>query len=162
MTKKIPDGFHALTPHLVVRDGNAAIDFYKKAFGAQELGRMAMPGNSKKIMHALLKINDSMLMLMDEFPDMKALGPASLGGSPVTIHMYVTDVDAAADRAVKAGATVKMPVSDMFWGDRYGVIEDPFGHSWSLATHVRDVSPADMAKAAEAGCAESAAKVAAK
>jgi PhnB protein len=162
MTKKIPDGFHALTPHLVVRDGAAAIDFYKKAFGAQELTRMAMPGNEKKIMHALLKINDSMLMLMDEFPDMQAKGPASLGGSPITIHIYVTDVDAAVDRAVKAGAKVKMPVDDMFWGDRYGVITDPFGHSWSLATHVRDVAPAEMAKAAETACANSAAKAGAK
>ncbi len=162
MAKKIPDGFHALTPHLIVRDGNAAIDFYKKAFGAQELGRMAMPGNPKKIMHALIKINDSMLMLMDEFPDMKALGPASLGGSPVTIHMYVTDVDAAADRAVKAGATVVMPVADMFWGDRYGVFKDPFGHNWSMATHVRDLAPEEMAKAAEKACAQSAQKVAAK
>ncbi len=161
MAKKIPDGFHALTPHLVVRDGNAAIEFYKKAFGAQELGRMAMPGG-KKIMHALLKINDSMLMLMDEMPETKTMGPTSLGGTAVTLHLYVTDVDAAFDRAAKAGAKVVLPVSDMFWGDRYGIITDPFGHNWSLATHVRDVAPEEMAKAAEAACAPSAAKAGAK
>ena len=117
----------------------AAIEFYKKAFGAEEIARM--PGPKGSVMHAEIQIGDSRIMLNDEFPDFGKMGPASIGGTPITIHLYVNDVDALFDRAVKAGATARMPVADMFWGDRYGQIEDPFGHHWSIATHKEDVSP---------------------
>ena len=140
--KSIPDGFHTLTPHLVCRDAAAAIAFYVKAFGAIEQGRL--PGPDGKLVHAMIRIGDSPLMLVDEMPEWGALGPQSLKGSPVTIHLYVEDVDAAVARAVDAGAKITMPVADMFWGDRYGQIEDPFGHHWSIATHIRDVSPEEM------------------
>lgn len=143
--KPIPDGYRTITPHLVIDGAAKAIEFYKKAFGAEEIRRSAGPGG--KIMHAALKIGDSMLMIADDFPEWrggKAHNPKALGGSGVTIHLYVHDVDAAMDRAVKAGATVEMPAADMFWGDRYGHIHDPFGHSWSIATHVKDMTPAEM------------------
>ncbi len=140
--KPIPDGFHTLTPHLVCRDAAAAIAYYVKAFGAVEQGRL--PGPDGRLMHAMIRIGDSPLMLVDEMPEWGALGPQSLKGSPVTIHLYVEDVDAAVARAVDAGARITMPVADMFWGDRYGQIEDPFGHHWSIATHTRDVSPEKM------------------
>ena len=149
-TKPIPDGMHALTPHLVCRNASAAIAFYGKAFGAVELSRL--PGPEGKLMHAMVRIGDSSLMLVDEFPDCGAFGPQSLKGSPVTIHLYVTDVDATVERAVAAGAKVTMPVSDMFWGDRYGRIEDPFGHQWSIATHIRDLSPQEIQAAAATFC----------
>ena len=129
--KPIPDGMHALTPHLVCNGAAAAIDFYKQAFNAQELGRMPSPDG--KIMHAMLKIGDSHFMLNDEFRDFGGFGPKYLKGSPVTIHLYVTDVDAQVAQAVAAGAKVTMPVADMFWGDRYGQLVDPFGHTWSIA-----------------------------
>ena len=145
MTKPIPDGFHSLTPHLVCDDAVAALDFYKAAFGATELTRLPGPGG--KLMHGSVKIGDSILMLTDEFPQYGSFGPKSLKGTPVTIHLYVTDVDAAFAKAVAAGAKVKMPVADMFWGDRYGQVEDPFGHLWSLATHIRDTTPEEMRKA---------------
>jgi uncharacterized glyoxalase superfamily protein PhnB len=143
--KPIPDGMHSLTPHLVCANAAAAIDFYVKAFNAVEQGRLPGPGG--KIMHASLRIGDSALMLVDEMPEWGSLGPKSLKGSPVTIHLYVQDVDAAVEQAVAAGAKVTMPVADMFWGDRYGQLEDPFGHRWSVATHTRDVSPEEMKKA---------------
>lgn len=146
--KPVPDGMHTITPHLVCRDAVAAIAFYQKAFGAVELARL--PGPQGKLMHAMLRIGDSPLMLVDEFPDWGALGPQSLKGSPVTIHLYVADVDAAVERAVTAGARLTMPVADMFWGDRYGTIEDPFGHHWSIATHIRDMSPEEIQAAAKA------------
>jgi len=149
-TKPIPDGMHALTPHLVCRNAAEAIAFYGKAFGAVELSRL--PGPEGKLMHAMVRIGDSSLMLVDEFPDCGAFGPQSLNGSPVTIHLYVTDVDATVERAVAAGAKVTMPVSDMFWGDRYGRIEDPFGHQWSIATHIRDLSPQEIQAAAATFC----------
>ena len=136
--KPIPEGMHSLTPHLVCAGAAAAIDFYKAAFGAVEGGRLPGPGG--KLMHAALRIGDSALMLVDEMPEWGALGPKALKGSPVTIHLYVTDVDAAVAQAVAAGAKVTMPVADMFWGDRYGQVEDPFGHKWSIATHTRDLS----------------------
>ncbi|HEY6132925.1 MAG TPA: VOC family protein [Rubrivivax sp.] len=136
--KPIPDGMHTLTPHLVCAGAAEAIEFYKAAFGAVEEGRLPGPGG--KLMHASVRIGDSALMLVDEMPEWGALGPKSLNGSPVTIHLYVTDVDAAVARAVAAGAKVTMPVADMFWGDRYGQLEDPFGHRWSVATHTRDLS----------------------
>ena len=143
--KPIPEGMHTVTPHLVCAGAADAIEFYKKAFDAAELGRL--PGPQGKLMHAAIRIGDSAVMLVDEFPEMGAFGPKSLKGSPVTIHLYVEHVDAAFERAVAAGAKVKMPLADMFWGDRYGVLEDPFGHYWSIATHVRDVSPEEMQQA---------------
>jgi uncharacterized glyoxalase superfamily protein PhnB len=146
--KPIPDGMHSLTPHLVCDGAAAAIDFYKKAFGAVEEARLPGPGG--KIMHAMLSIGDSKLMLVDEWPDMGAVGPKKLNGSPVTIHLYVTDVDATMKQAEAAGATVAGPATDMFWGDRYGRLIDPFGHHWSVATHKQDLTPeeiqANMAK----------------
>jgi uncharacterized glyoxalase superfamily protein PhnB len=133
---------HAVTPHLVCAGAAEAIDFYKTAFGATEAGRL--PGPNGKLMHAMIRINGSAVMLVDEMPEFGALGPLALKGSPVTIHLYVEDVDAFVRHAVAAGAKVTMPVADMFWGDRYGRLEDPFGHHWSVATHVRDVSVQEM------------------
>ncbi len=142
--KAIPEGMHSITPHLVCEGASDAIAFYKKAFGAIELSRMPGPGG--KIMHAALRIGDSTIMLVDDYPDWGSLGPKALKGTPVTLHMYVADVDAAFARAVDAGATVKLAVADMFWGDRYGQVVDPFGHHWSLATHTRDMTPEQMDK----------------
>ncbi|HVK31534.1 MAG TPA: VOC family protein [Burkholderiaceae bacterium] len=133
-----PEGMHSLTPHLVCDDAAAAIDFYKAAFGAVET--MRLPGPNGKLIHAALRIGDSTLMLVDQNPEWGALGPKLLKGSPVTIHLYVPDADATAAQAVKAGATVTMPVADAFWGDRYGQLQDPFGHSWSVATPQRVLS----------------------
>ena len=143
--KPVPDGMHTVTPHLVCAGAADAIEFYKKAFNAEEGGRL--PGPNGRLMHAMIRIEGSAVMLVDEMPEWGALGPKSLKGSPVTIHLYVEDVDAFVARAVAAGAKVTMPVADQFWGDRYGKLEDPFGHHWSVATHVRDVSPAEMQKA---------------
>ena len=148
--KPIPDDMHTLTPHLVCAGAADAIAFYVRAFGAKELGRMDTPDG--QVMHAMIRIGDSPVMLNDEFADKGLLGPKARGGSSVTLHLYVENVDAAFDRAVKAGATVKMPVQDMFWGDRYGVLEDPFGHSWSLATHIRDLTPEQVREAAKDAC----------
>lgn len=146
----IPEGMHTVTPHLICNGAADAIAFYQQAFNAEALAQL--PGKDGKIVHALIRIGDSMVMLVDEFPEWGALGPRSLKGSPVTLHIYVEDVDAFVARAVEAGATITMPVADMFWGDRYGIIEDPFGHRWSVATHIRDVSPDEMAQGALAGC----------
>ena len=143
--KPIPPDMHSITPHLVCNGAAQAIEFYKQAFDAIEGDRLAGPDG--KLMHALMRIGDSALMLVDEFPQWGSIGPKSLGGSPVTIHLYVENADATFAQAVEAGATVKMPVQDMFWGDRYGVVIDPFGHNWSIATHVRDVTPEEMKKA---------------
>jgi uncharacterized glyoxalase superfamily protein PhnB len=134
----IPEGFHSLSPHLVCKGGVQAIEFYKKAFGAEELLRLTAPDGS--LIHAQLRIGSSMLLLTDESPQMGAFGPKKLGGSPVTIHLSVPDADASAARAVAAGATSVMPVTEMFWGARYGVLQDPFGHSWSVATQVKNLS----------------------
>jgi len=144
-TRPIPEGMHSLTPHLICNDAAAAIEFYKKAFSAVELVRL--PGSQGKLMHAAVRIGDSTLMLVDEAPDWNMLGPKALKGSPVTIHLYVPDVDATVAQAVAAGAKVTMPVADMFWGDRYGALEDPFGHRWSVATHTRDTTPEEMREA---------------
>ena len=144
----IPDGMHSLTPHLVCRDAAAAIDFYGRAFGAVE--RFRLPAPDGKLIHACVQIGDSLLFLVDEMPAMGALGPQALKGSPVTIHLQVEDADAVFARAMRAGATVTMPLADMFWGDRYGQVRDPFGHSWSIATHVRDLSPEQIRAAAAA------------
>jgi PhnB protein len=141
--KPVPDGFHTITPHLTVRDANRALEFYKQAFGAEVLG--VAPGPGGKVLHASLKIGDSMLMLNDEFPEFGGdPAPTATRGSGVALHIYIDNVDAAFERAVSAGATVKMPLMDQFWGDRYGVVIDPFGHKWSLATHSRDMSREEM------------------
>ena len=145
MASKIPSGMHSVTPHLVCAGAANAIEFYKKAFGAEEQARL--PGPDGKIMHAAVKIGDSTVMLVDEMPEWGSLGPKALKGSPVTIHLYVDDADRFVERAAKAGAKVTMPVAEQFWGDRYGKLEDPFGHHWSVATHVRDVGPDEMKKA---------------
>jgi PhnB protein len=142
MPKAIPAGMSAVTPHLICAGAAAAIDFYKTAFGAVEEGRLPAPDG--RVMHALIRIGGAPIMLVDEMPEWGALGPKALKGSPVTIHLYVDDVDAVVARAVKAGAKVTMPVADQFWGDRYGKLEDPFGHHWSVATHQREVSPEEM------------------
>lgn len=143
--KAVPEGMHSVTPHLICAGAAKAIEFYKNAFGAVEGGRL--PGPDGRIMHAQLRIGDSAVMLVDEMPEWGALGPKALKGSSVTIHLYVENADATFERAVKAGAKVVMPIADQFWGDRYGKLEDPFGHHWSIATHVRDVSPGEMQKA---------------
>ena len=143
--KPVPDDMHTVTPHLVCAGAADAIEFYKKAFNAVEAGRLAGPRG--KLMHAMIRICGSAVMLVDEMPEWGAFGPQALKGSPVTIHLYVEDVDAFVGQAVAAGAKITMPVADMFWGDRYGKIEDPFGHQWSVGTHVRDVSPEEMKQA---------------
>ena len=148
--KAIPEGMHSVTPHLVCAGAADAIEFYKKAFDAVEV--MRMPAPNGKIMHACVKIGNSPVMLVDEMPEWNALSPKSLKGSPVTIHLAVEDVDATVKRAVAAGAKITMPVDDMFWGDRYGVLQDPFGHNWSVATHIRDVSPEEMQQAMQKMC----------
>jgi PhnB protein len=141
----IPEGMTPVTPHLVCANAADAIEFYKKAFNAVEVSRL--PGSGGKIMHAMIRINGAAVMLVDEAPEWNMLGPKALKGTPVTIHLYVDDADALVARAVKAGAKVTMPVADMFWGDRYGVLEDPFGHHWSVGTHVRDVTQKEMVEA---------------
>ena len=146
--KPIPDDMHRITPHLICAGAANAIEFYKKAFGAVEEARL--PGPNGRLMHAVIRIFGDAVMLVDEMPEWGALSPKSLKGSPVTLHLYVEDVDAAVKRAVGAGAKVTMPVADMFWGDRYGKIEDPFGHHWSIATHQREVSLEEATKAMEA------------
>ena len=146
--KPVPDGYHTATPYLTVNDAARAIDFYKRAFGAQELVRMAGPGG--KITHAEIKIGDSMIMMADEMPGSDCRSPQSLKGSTVNIFLYVRDADSVFNQAVAAGAKVSMPLADMFWGDRYGKLTDPFGHSWSVATHKEDVAPAEMEKRAQA------------
>ncbi|MBB5391804.1 MULTISPECIES: VOC family protein [unclassified Herbaspirillum] len=146
--KPIPEGMHSITPHLVCAGAADAIEFYKKAFGAVDRGRL--PGPDGRLMHAQISIGDSYLMLVDEAPEWKSLGPKALGGSPVTIHLYVEDADAVFAQAVAAGAQVTLPLTDMFWGDRYGQLVDPFGHKWSVATHVRDLTPEEIREGANA------------
>jgi PhnB protein len=156
MTAPIPRGREGLIPHLVCDPCAEAIEFYKRAFGAEEVGRMPAPDGTK-IMHAAILIDGRPVFLADDFPEFcggKSRSPKALGGTPVTIHRYVEDCDAAIKRAQEAGATVQMPAQDMFWGDRYGVVVDPFGHSWALATHLADLTPEEMVKAAEAAFAQ--------
>ena len=143
----IPAGFHTATPVLTVRDGASVLDFYKRAFGAQEI--MRMPGPDGSLMHAEIKIGDSILMVSDEQPNMGCRAPVSVGGCTSYVYLYVQDVDAVFKKAVEAGAKVIMPPTDMFWGDRFGQVQDPFGHLWQIATHVRDVPPAEMEKRAK-------------
>jgi PhnB protein len=142
--KPVPEGMHTVMPHLVCDGASDAIAYYKRAFGAVEISRM--PGPSGRLMNAQLRIGDSVIMLVDEAPEWKSFGPISLGGSPVTIHLYVEDVDTTYKNAVAAGGTGRMEPAEMFWGDRYGQITDPFGHIWSMATHTRDMTPEQMQK----------------
>ncbi len=144
-TKPIPQGLHSITPNLTMRDAAKAIDFYKRALGADERLRFLKP-DGKSIMHAEIKTGDSIIFLSDERPDMGCRGPQSLGGTPVSLYLFVEDVDRAFNRAIAAGATMLMPVADMFWGDRCGQFVDPFGHKWSLATHKEDLSQEDIQK----------------
>ena len=150
--KAIPDGYHTVTPYLVVNNGAAALDYYKKAFGAIEL--MRMPGPSGKLMHAEIKIGDSIIMLADEAPERDVKSPSALGGSPVGICLYVTNVDAMFDAAIAAGGKALFPVKNQFYGDRSGTLIDPFGHKWTVATHVEDVAPEEMGARAEAAMKE--------
>lgn len=140
--KPIPDGYHNVTPYLIIKGAAAAIDFYKKAFGAVEIMRMPQPDG--RIGHAELKFGDSHVMLADEFPEMRVAGPRTLGNSPVGLLLYVDDVDKTVDGAVALGAKIEKPVADQFYGDRTGTIEDPFGHKWTVAVHLEDVSPEEM------------------
>jgi PhnB protein len=146
--KPIPDGYHAVTPYLIVTDAAGAIAFYKQAFGAVEKFRMAGPDG--KVMHAELQIGPAMIMLADEFPQMGATSPKTLGGSPVGLLLYVEDVDALSARVVDAGAKTLRPVQDQFYGDRSGTFEDPYGHKWTISTHKEDVSPEEMRRRSEA------------
>jgi PhnB protein len=145
----IPEGFRSITPQLTLRDSAEALDFYKRAFGAKELVRMVGPGG--KVMHAEMKIGDSIFFLNDEVPEMGPgpRAPQSLGGTSTTLHLYVKNVDAAHRQAVAAGARETMPVADMFWGDRYGKVADPFGHEWGMATHKENLSKAEQKKRGE-------------
>jgi PhnB protein len=144
MAKPIPEGYPRVTPYLIFDGASAAIDFYREVLGATE--RMRMPAPDDKVGHAELQIGESLVMLADEAPDMDSLGPKSVGGTPVMLHVYVEDADAVFERAVKAGAKALRQVEDRFYGDRSGEFEDPFGHQWSVATHVEDVSPEEMEK----------------
>jgi PhnB protein len=156
--KPIPEGYHTLTPSLTVRNAERAIEFYKQAFGAEVRGGVAK-GPDGKVMHAELKIGDSVIMLTDEYPEFGSKSPQSIGDSGMGLHIYLDNVDAAFDRAVKAGASVEMPVMDQFWGDRYGKLKDPFGHKWSMATHVRDMSQDEMKKGMDEAFAKAAEKM---
>lgn len=148
----IPSGYHSVTPYLTISGASQAIDFYKQAFGAREVSRMAGPDG--KIGHAELKIGDSMIMITDEMPRGSSRSPQSLGGSSVGIFLYVEDVDSVFKRAVEAGAKSEMQPQDMFWGDRFGKLVDPFGHQWALATHVEDIQPQEMEKRAREAMAK--------
>lgn len=150
--KAIPEGYHSVTPYLVIDGAAKAIDFYKEAFGATEVLRMPM--GPDKLAHAEIKIGDSHVMLSDEWPDMGYLGPKTRGGCTSSLMVYLENVDAAYDRAIKAGATQEKPVDDQFWGDRMGTVVDPFGHRWTLATHIEDVSEADLQSRMQAMSAE--------
>jgi PhnB protein len=147
-TKPIPDGYHTVTPSITVDDAAGALAFYAKAFGAEELMRMAGPGG--KIMHAEFKVGNSHIMMQDEMPEMRNKSAKNYGGSPVSFYVYVADVDAAWKRATHAGAKTIMPVEDMFWGDRMGAVQDPYGLTWKFAQRTRDVSPEEMKKGQEA------------
>lgn len=143
--RPIPEGFHSITPHLVCEGAAEALAFYRQAFGAVELYRM--PGPAGRLMHAEMRFGDSVVMLADDFPEYGSRGPRALQGTSVTIHLYVEDADAVWERALAAGATPVMPLEDAFWGDRYGQVQDPFGHRWSIATHQRDLTPQQLEEA---------------
>jgi PhnB protein len=146
--KPIPDGYHTITPYLSIKGAADAIEFYKRAFGAKEVMRMAQPDG--RVGHAELQMGDSRVMLADEFPDMDFRSPHSIGGTPVTLHMYVENVDAVVEQAVAAGAKVVRPVQDQFYGDRSGTVADPYGHVWHVSTHKEDLSMEEMRKRAAA------------
>jgi PhnB protein len=150
--KPIPQGYRTVTPYLTLNDTARAIDFYKRAFGATEVMRFDGPGG--KIAHAEIKIGDSMIMLGDEMPGMGSKSPQALGGTSTGVMLYVENADTVFNKAVAAGAQVESPLADMFWGDRYGRLRDPFGHSWAVATHKEDVAPAEMAKRMQAETAK--------
>jgi len=150
--KAVPEGAHTLTAHLSVRDGSGAIEFYQRAFGAKVNGVHKTPDG--KVMHAALKIGNSDFMLADEFPGSPIRSPQSLGGTSVVLNIYVDDVDKLWDQAVKAGAKITMPLANQFWGDRYGHLADPYGHTWALMSHVEDVAPDEMERRAKAAFAE--------
>jgi PhnB protein len=145
--KPVPEGYHAVTPYLIIKGASQAIDFYKQAFGALEVFRMADP-SSNKIGHAEIRIRDSHLMLADEYPEMGFVGPEAVGGTPVSLLLYVDDVDATFQKAIAAGAKAVKPVEDQFYGDRSGTLRDPFGHVWTVATHKQDVSFEEMKRRA--------------
>jgi len=147
MTDAIPEGFTSITPHLIIKDCVKAIDFYKNAFSANEIYQSKMPDG--RVMHGMLRIGNSIVMVADEFPEMGAVGPNTLGGTSTALHIYTEDADKLFKQVIDAGATQIMPLKDMFWGDRYGQIQDPFGHRWAIATHKQDVSPEEMEKAAK-------------
>jgi PhnB protein len=144
--KPIPDGYHSVTPYLVIGGAAKAIDFYRQAFGAEEMFRMPM---GDKVGHAEIRIGDSVVMLSDEWPDMGVVGPKTRGGTTVSLMIYVNDVDSAYKRAIDAGAQAERPVENQFYGDRAGTLVDPFGHRWTLSTHVEDVSPEEMSRRME-------------
>jgi PhnB protein len=146
--KPIPEGYHSITPYLVIKGAAAAIDFYKQAFNATEI--MRMPQLDGRMGHAELKFGDSVVMLADEYPELQVVGPKTLGNTSVGLLLYLDDVDKAVERAVSLGATIKKPIADQFYGDRTGTIEDPFGHKWTLAVHIEDVSPEEMQRRMEA------------
>jgi PhnB protein len=148
--QKVPAGYHAVTPYLVVQGAAQAIAFYQQAFGARE--KMRMTGPDGKLGHAELQLGDSIVMLADEYPDWGALGPSSIGGTPVSLLLYVEDVDAVFARSLAAGAKELRPVKDQFYGDRSGLLEDPFGHRWSIASHIEDVSPEEIERRFRAMC----------
>jgi PhnB protein len=150
--KKIPDGHHGVLPYLIVDGAERALDFYKKAFGAVELFRHKAP--TGKVGHAEVRIGGTVVMLADVHPDFDAYGPAHYGGSPISLHLYVEDVDAVARQAIAAGAKVKRPVADQFYGDRLGTVEDPFGHTWHISTHIEDVSSEELDRRAKAAMAQ--------
>ena len=155
--KPIPDGYHTATPYLVVRGADKALDFYTRAFGAKEVVRMDGPGG--KVMHAEFQIGDSMIMLSEEFPQMGSVSPSTLNGTASSVMLYVADVDAAFHKAIAAGAKEEMAPMDMFWGDRFGKLVDPFGHKWAIATHKEDVAPDEMRSRADAFNKQMAAKM---
>jgi PhnB protein len=146
--KPIPDGYHTVTPYLVIKNAGKAIEFYKEAFGATECVRLPAPDGN--VMHAEIRIGDSPVMLCDESPNCNSLSPQTIGGTAVSIVLYVEDVDEVVNRAVAAGASLLMPVGDQFWGDRMGSVADPFGHKWSIATHKEDVTPEEIKARAKA------------
>ena len=147
MADPIPPGFSSVTPHIVVKRCSDAIDFYKTALNAKEIYRSLTPDG--KVMHAMIQIGNSIIMLADEFPDIGSVGPSTLGGTPFVLHIYTDNADKLYKRAIDSGAISIMPVADMFWGDRYGQIQDPFGHRWAIATHTKDISPKEMEDAAK-------------
>ncbi|MBA4452425.1 MAG: VOC family protein [Nitrosopumilaceae archaeon] len=147
MVKPIPDGFHSVTPSIVVGDAKEAIEFYKKAFDAKEIYKFPTPDG--KILHSMFQIGDSRIMMSDEFTSMGIRSPTTVGGTSITLHLYVEDADKIFKQAIDAGAVVTMPIVDAFWGDRYGIVMDPYGHLWAIATHKIDMTPEGLRKAGE-------------